>query len=918
MTRRSVPMNTIVTSDSSLSTAESLAGGKGINLYRLSAAGVRTSPWAVVGADVFDEFRAAVGADIDTLLAGVNPLSAGKVARDIEDMIMTAEIGPAQLDAIRRAYDHAEGGIVAVRSSGQAEDSSAYSFAGQFATFLGVSGIEQVVDSVRRCWASAYSERSLLYQIQHGLEFGDARMAVIIQRLVRADISGVIFTRNPVRNDEMVISAIYGLGEGLVSGAVDSDTVVVSRANRAVLRYTIGDKLERFDYLEETGFRARPVTEALRAAQVLTDADVALLTQAAEDVESLFSTPQDIEWAMIDGELWVLQARPITTIVEPGSAHGPEDYRIWDNSNIIESYDDVTTQLTFTFARHLYHQVYREYIRILRLPEEQREEMDSWLANMLGRFNGRVYYNLLNWYRVLRVLPFYRMNRAVFELAIGVQERLSDEEVEWLVPAPYTCSSRFQQRRIRAKTTISFVRRFMASHRDVRQFLELFYSAFDEFDHVDYDELSAAQIYRLYCTLERKLLRRWGAMMLLESVIGMSFGALGGLTRRWLPGAPGWFLWAVASPGSRIESIEPVRALAELVRRTREDPAIERTILNLPPERVRAELEALDRGAYLSTVDEYVREFGYRSLDELKLEEPDLSENPSSFFVMLADGLRRPQEDGELTAGTGPGEADAVLARELSPARRWAYGLVRRKVQRGLADREQVRFCRTRSFGLARRMFLAIGRDLARSGAIETERDVFHLRLEELRGCFAGTIAHRELRPLIELRKRAYDEDGQLVAPDRFVTQGLIYWCGNLERGGWSAARDSGLLAATTRRHVLNGVASSPGVAEGVARVAREPWEAGGGVLVTYRTDPGWSAVLPGVAALVIERGSPLTHVAIVARELGIPTVVQIPDVTKVVRTGQRLRVNGYDGTVTVLDDFGDGASVEQSAESPT
>jgi rifampicin phosphotransferase len=916
MTDRTAARNTIVTSNSPLSAVESLAGGKGHNLYRLAAAGVRTSPWAVVGADVFDEFLAALDSDITRLLAGVRPRSAGEVARVIENMIMTAEIGAARVDVIQRAYDLVEGGVVAVRSSGRAEDGGAYSFAGQFATFLGVSGIGPVVDSVRRCWASAYSERSLLYRLQHGLELDDARMAVIIQRLVHADSSGVIFTRNPVAGrDEMVIGAVYGLGEGLVSGAVDSDTVIVARVDRTVSRYTTGEKLERFDYAGETGFRARPVAEALRGARVLTDADIALITQAAEDVEGLFGAPQDIEWAIAEGGLWILQARPITTIAQPAGADSPEDYLIWDNSNIIESYNDVTAQLTFTFARHLYHQVYREYIRLLGLPEEQREEMDSWLANMLGRFNGRVYYNLLSWYRVLRVLPFYGMNRAVFEVSLGVQERLSDEEVERLVPAPYSCSSRFSERRLRAKTTFNFVRRFLASHRDVRRFLAQFYSAFDEFDLVDYDALSSPQVYRLYCTLERKLLRRWGAMMLLESVIGMSFGALAGLTRRWLPDAPGWFLWTVASPGDRIESIEPVRALADLVRRAREDPDIERMVLETPPDRVRAKLEALGRGSFLSAVDDYVRKFGYRSLDELKLEEPDLSENPSSFFVMLADGLRRPREDGEPAVGAGSAEADAVLARELNRAQRWAYGLVRRKVQRGLADREQVRFCRTRSFGLARRMFLAIGRDLARSGAIETERDVFHLRLEELRGCFAGTIAHRELGPLIELRKRAYDEDGQLVAPARFVTQGLIYWRGNLERAGWAAERDAGLLAAPTQQAILRGVASSPGIAEGLGRVAREPWEAGGGVLVTYRTDPGWSAVLPGITALVIERGSPLTHVAIVARELGIPTVVQVPDVTRMVRTGQRLRVNGYDGTVTVLGEPGDPASTQQSTE---
>jgi rifampicin phosphotransferase len=914
VTDRTGTPKTILISDSLLSEVESRAGGKGHNIYRLSAAGIMTPPWAVLGADMFDEFRTPLDGDIAQLLAGVRPANADQVARDIETMIMTAEMSVSQVEIIRRAYEMVEGGVVAVRSSAKAEDSRGHSFAGQFATFLGVLGIEQVIESVQRCWASFYSARSLLYRLQHGLEFDDARMAVIIQRLVHADSSGVIFTCNPAEaRPEMMIGAVYGLGEGLVSGAVDSDTVVVSRTDQTVSRYTTGEKLRRFDYSDATGLIDRPVADDLRSARVLADADVAMLAQAAEDIEALFGEPQDIEWAIAKGRLWILQARPITTAAEAASDARPEDYRIWDNSNIIESYNDVTTQLTFTFARHLYHQVYREFVRLLHIPEEQREEMDSWLADMLGNFNGRVYYNLINWYRVLRVLPFYRMNRAVFEVSLGVQQRLSDEEVGRLVPAPYSCTSRLTEWRLRARTTFRFALRYLTSHRDVLRFLKHFYSVFYEFESIDYDALSSPSIYRYYCALERKLLRSWGAMVILESVIGMSLGALTGLTRRWLPDAPSWFLWAVASPGTGIESIAPVRALDNLVRLAREDPEIERVILETPHDQARSELEVLGREAFLGGVDDYVRHFGYRTLDELKLEEPDLSDNPSAFFVMLADALRRPQTADGAAVGMGSAEADAVLARELNLIQRWIFGLVRRKVQRGLADREQVRFCRTRSFGIARRMFLAIGRDLAQSGAIPSARDVFHLRLEELRGCFSGTIAHHELGSLTELRNRAFEADKRLVGPGRFVTQGLIYWHGNLERAGWGAVTEGNLVAGAPQWTVLHGIPSSPGIGEGQARVAREPWEASGGILVTYRTDPGWAALLPGIAGLVIERGSPLTHVAIVARELGIPTVVQVPDVTRIVRTGQRLRVNGYDGTVTVLADTSHSDRTSQS-----
>ncbi|MER6129915.1 PEP-utilizing enzyme, partial [Streptomyces sp. NPDC001795] len=229
---------------------------------------------------------------------------------------------------------------------------------------------------------------------------------------------------------------------------------------------------------------------------------------------------------------------------------------------------------------------------------------------------------------------------------------------------------------------------------------------------------------------------------------------------------------------------------------------------------------------------------------------------------------------------------------------RWVYERVRRKARAALADRERLRFCRTRAFGAAKRMLRAMGRDLARTGAIGAWDDVFMLRLEEIRGAYEGMIAHSELKELAALRRRQLAADAELRAPSRFTTRGAPYWSGNLERAGWT----SGPVARSGVRE-LRGTPCCPGVVEGPAVVTDTPRDIGGGILLTYRTDPGWVAALPSAAALVIERGSPLTHVAVVARELGIPTVVQVKDATTEISTGTLLRVDGAAGTVTVLAD---------------
>src|ERR1700712_3207735 len=231
--------------------AQSTAGGKGQNLQRLVRAGFPVPAFGVLGAELLDDalMRSGAGDHIERALDGVNAETAAAVSAQIEQLVLGLELSEATNAAIAAAYADAGAGIVAVRSSAVDEDGTEHSFAGQGSSYLGVRGDDSVASHVRRCWASAWSERALTYRLLHSIALERIRTAVVVQEIVHADVSGVLFTVNPSNGaaDELLVSAVYGLGETLVSGQVDADTVTLARSSGRVISASVGDKDERLD-----------------------------------------------------------------------------------------------------------------------------------------------------------------------------------------------------------------------------------------------------------------------------------------------------------------------------------------------------------------------------------------------------------------------------------------------------------------------------------------------------------------------------------------------------------------------------------------------------------------------------------------------------------------------------------------------
>lgn len=878
-----------------------VVGGKAYNLARLAATGVRVPRWVVVAADAF-EAAALAGRDLPA-----TPDEVEAVRAEVASRALPADLLAELAGALRAAG--LAGARLAVRSSATSEDGAAASFAGQFDTVLGVPSDDAgaVADAVRAVWASAFSA--------HALAYGAAgvRMAVVLQALVEPEVSGVGFSADPVtgRRDTVVVSAVYGLGEGLVSGELDADTfhAVARDGGDDEVRAVLAHK-DRAVRAAPAGTEMVPVDEALRDAPSLADGEVRAVAATLRELERALGAPQDVEWALApaDGDpraLFILQARPITTLgppspdtqSDPSAAPRTGERRIWDNSNIVESYAGVTTPLTFSFARSVYEDVYRQFCGMVGVEDALVERNRHVFANMLGLVRGRVYYNLLNWYRTLALLPGFALNRAFMERMMGVREKLDDPP-----PAPRAASPARDALRV-----ARMLRKLASANRGLAREVPAFHARVDAalapLAREDFAAWDADALLALYRRLEEELLRHWQTPLVNDFFAMIWFGVLGRLTERWLPGSPPTLVNDLLAGEGGIISTEPARRVMALARDVAADPALRAAFDREADDR--ALWREIDSAGALRPLREamraYLERFGDRCTNELKLETVTLGESPDFLVQMVRSYLRSGMTDpdaGREREREIRRAAEARVRASLGGPRRGVFMGVLRRTRERVRDRENLRFERTRVFGVVRRIFVGIGARLAGAGLLREPRDVFWLRVEEVFGTLDGTSTAGDLRALVEQRRAEFAayERGP-APPERFETYGppSLSWAA-LGAAGPAVDADAATLAGT---------GCCPGVVRARVRVVTDPREAGeldGRILVAERTDPGWTLLFPPASGLLVQRGSLLSHSAIVAREMGLPCIVGIPGLMGTLADGELVEMDGATGLVKRLE----------------
>jgi rifampicin phosphotransferase len=867
-----------------------LVGGKAAQLGELIGAGFAVPSGFCVTTNAYA--RVAASAELDTLLSASSTVPPTDTARQAEfaaavrSAVLQAPMPRDITAAITEAYQtlgQSKTVPVAVRSSATAEDLPDASFAGQQETFLNTIGVEAVLDAVRRCWASLWTDRAVSYRATHGIDPRAVRLAVVVQHMVDAQVAGVLFTTNPLtgKRRQAVIDANPGLGEAVVSGATTPDRFVVNTATGAIVERRLGHK--QIIIRATAGGGTERAEQPAQRTTCLSDAQVRALAALGTSVEASFGVPQDIEWAVdAAGYVWLLQARPITTLfpLPPDAPATDAVLRVYLCFTVQQGTFQPFTPIGLsaisllasaitTFLGFPPHDSVQGPHFVTQAASRVFLDVTSALRNAFGR---TVLTQIMAQAEAHAAATFQHLStdsrlslrttrRVALVVAIG--RVLGRTRLPWYLllalVRPDSARARLLQLTDRLRGTAS-----VTTTTDPRARV------------IIVERLFVDAIARLLPATAPVMLGSIGTLTLASRLLGdLATAAELQIVMRGLPYNPttemNLALWALA------QTVQADPPTAALVQNT------------LPTELSDAYRSASLPIALQHSLAQFLATYGHRSVNELDLGMPRWAEDPTYLFGVLASYLQLRDSaqvpDRQFQRATQEAEAMLVeLTRRAPGVRGVLVGFFLRRARALGGLRELPRFALALLLAQARTILSPVGDALVQAGRLERASDIFFLSLPEIHAALDGA----DMRRNVTERHAEYDRERTC----RHVPLVLL-------SDGTELTIESATLTSADQ---LRGTPASSGRVTGVARVMRDPHAAHlaqGEILVTPSTDPGWTPLFLTAGGLVMETGGAMSHGAIVAREYGIPAVVGVAEATERIRTGQRITVDGGAGTVT-------------------
>lgn len=717
---------------------------------------------------------------------------------------------------------------VSVRSSASAEDGVDASFAGQFHTELGLQ-ISGINDAVKRVCGVPKSAGFCEYCKSNGINPENITVCAVVQEMIKSELSGVIFTANPqgIMNETVVVT---GFGTG--------DNVVEDKAPTSTYYYNTTDGL----YFSEQAENSPKISEALLLE----------LVELSKRIKNLFGHECDIEFAIKNDKIFILQARPITSL--------KCDFPIvLDNSNIVESYPGITLPLTQSFIKTAYYRVFRSVL--LRLTHEPKTVAmaDEILRNMVDASSGRIYYRISNWYDVILFLPFSKKIIPVWQEMLGVKNKAVTSHLARKIGFA-----------THVKVTFSFVWLILACPKLMEKLDGEFKEMIRFFKSVDLNSAGAEEILSHYQKVLDMVTEKWD----LTLVNDMYTFIFTGLLKSRLKSDPARANRLISGLNG-IESMKPVTELVKLAQTAKESGEIARLerIHNADDFR-----EYMKNGKMSQSLAAYIESFGDRNAEELKLESLTFRTNPE----LLAEKIVQYAKTG----------ATAPSVSEQKDAPRGLCKAFAKRAAVGIKNREKSRLNRSRLYGMMRSMMLKVGEELCRASVISAPRDIFYLEYSEVE---TAVKSGKNMKSVVEQRRGMYQRFEKLPAYTRLIFSEKVF-----DR----VLKNIGDTKTDRTSDTLEGTPCSMGKARGEVLVVTDPTtcsDTTGKIIVAKMTDPGWVFLIVGAAGIIAEKGSLLSHTAIISRELKKPAVVGVDNAASILKNGDIVEVDGASGRISVI-----------------
>jgi pyruvate,water dikinase len=823
-------------------------GGKGLNLGKLARARFRVPQGFCVTTDAY---RFSV--------QGLLEQNAGC----IKDLVLSTEL----VTAVHTAREQLKTDTVAVRSSATAEDLAEASFAGQQDTFLNVTS-DELLDALKACWASLWSERAIAYRQTQGIDDEGLAMAVVIQEMCDADVSGVLFTVSPFNADVSIVESNWGLGESVVSGAITPDSFHVSRETGEVVERNIAVKREMV-----TATGVSEVASAQQDVSSLTDTQLKELTRLGMQVEAHYGQPMDIEWALADGQFVLLQARHVTVrdTASKASKETVEELRqgeiqilearaephgtVWCHHNLAEV---LPTPLPMTWGIMKTFMsgaggLGKAYRGLGFYPSGRLDD-----EGILDLICGRIYVNLnreaeLHFEGFPFAHDFAALKRNPQQAMYAqAQTDITRSNASFWLKLPLHIV-RMSKAEMRLRQCRSDFDRLLTE-----EVFPTFQAEVEAERDILYSDLSDAELVAKFQTWRAKTLNDFAPKALTATLLA----------------------------GFSLQRLEAglQKCLDETAAKMLASRLISGLSGNLTVE-TNEKLQQVATGEL--TLTDFLKDYGHRAVDEFELAQPRWREDATYLEQIVAsfrqEGPQMPESDQHFARRVEQREA---AEKELAAILRDKAGL-RKQIEseldftrRYMPFRETAKFYLMLGYEQIRRALLELDGRYALDGGI------FYLVPDELQLLMNG----KDFSDVIATRKMERELMLQIEVPD-------VIFSDSLEQIGAPMATDAA--------EMYTGVAVSAGIATGKARVLLTPADIRPSdrdyILVCPSTDPAWTPLFLHAAGLVMERGGILSHGAVVAREYGVPAVANIPNATRHIADGQRLHIDGKAGTVSIL-----------------